>query len=175
MMDDALEHWQALKRKLTREQFVAKFAHPFLLRRSRLTAPPGEDGGFGDEERVGFSTAVVDAEALTSARPGPLRGARVMPVTKAPGNPFPDRISVGRATNCDIVIRGSTVSKLHAHFKVIGPGDVVLTDAKSANGTRVNGTRLAPGDPVRVTAGDSILFGGVSVQLLDPKRIYELL
>jgi hypothetical protein len=162
-------HW----RTLGRAEFATRFAHPFLLRRrlARTSGVPSSD--FGD--RMSFDTQVVDVPAAPPADVGRLTGARLVPVLKAPGHAFPDRISVGRATNCDIVLRDPSVSKLHAHFRVLGPGAAELTDVRSANRTSVNGSLLEPGTATRVTSGDTILFGVVAVQFLDPRALFELL
>src|SRR5689334_23533278 len=49
-------------------------------------------------------------------------------------NPFPDRLTIGRATNCDVVIRFAFVSKVHAHLFVQGD-KLTLRDNKASNGT----------------------------------------
>ena len=94
---------------------------------------------------------------------------------KAPRKPFPERISVGRALNCDVVLREASVSKLHAHFQKVLPDEALITDVKSANGTRVNGKKIGAGMAVRVVSGDTIQFGGVVVVFVSPKALYDLL
>ena len=98
------------------------------------------------EQDVQFATQVVDPVSLkrSAARRAP--NVEVLAVVKAPGNPYPDRVSVGRARNCDVVMRDPSVSKLHAHFRVGGP-KLELVDIDSQNGTRVNGRALAPHQP----------------------------
>ena len=98
----------------------------------------------------------------------------MLEIIKAPGNPYPDRISVGRARNCDVVMRDPSVSKLHAHFRV-GPMKLELVDIDSQNGTRVNGRALAPHQPQVVEAGDTILFGNVTTRMVDAHMLYDLL
>lgn len=149
----------------TREQFIAKLPHCFLV----------IEGALYEQEAVGFSTQVVDpvsARRLTSAPATP--DLEVLEIIKAPGNPYPDRVSVGRARNCDVVMRDPSVSKLHAHFRV-GPGKLELVDIDSQNGTRVNGRPLAPHQPAVVEAGDVILFGNVTTRLVDAHTLYDLL
>jgi len=102
-------------------------------------------------------------------------------VAKSDRNAWKNRISVGRATNNDIVLRHVSVSKLHAHFFVRAtprPGhppleELVLTDAGSANGTRVNGASVKEGEAgVVVKPGDSIGFGEVHSDLLDAGMLH---
>ncbi len=149
----------------TRDEFAAQLPHSFLVLEQALF----------EQEQVGFSTQVVDPVSLrrgTSARKAP--HLEVLPVVKAPGNPYPDRVSVGRARNCDLVMRDPSISKLHAHFRVGGP-TLELVDIDSQNGTRVNGRQLAPHQPATVASGDTILFGSVAAKLVDAAMLYDLL
>ena len=177
MMPNDLVEWQAVKKSLTRDAFGRKYPHPFLIRRAPRTSEAGEGAGgdFGGE-RLGFHTNVVDGGATPEVPGGSVRlsGATVIPVAKKPTNPYPERISVGRALNCDVVIRDGSVSKLHGHFKPIGPGEAELVDRDSANGTKVNGTPVGD-DPQRVVSGDTIIFGTIAVQFLDAKKLWDLL
>ena len=100
---------------------------------------------------------------------------RVAPVQKRAGNPFPDRISVGRAQNCDIVLRLSYISKLHAHFLVGPRGLMYLCDQRSSNGTHVNNQPLRPGTRVKVDVGDAIGFGQLVAELVSGEQFYERL
>jgi hypothetical protein len=149
----------------SREQFIAKLPHCFLV----------IDSASFDQEVVGFSTRVVDhaaAKRLSHARATP--HVEVLEIVKAPGNPYPDRVSVGRARNCDVCLRDPSVSKLHAHFRV-APGVLELVDIDSQNGTRVNGRTLPAHQPQAVGPGDIILFGNVNTRLVNAGALYDLL
>jgi len=68
-------------------------------------------------------------------------------------------LTIGRATDNDLVLGDSRVSRHHARLQG-RRGTLVLTDLGSSNGTRVNGITvqevvLGPGD--RIQLGDSIL------------------
>lgn len=101
-------------------------------------------------------------------------------VEKTSQNAWTRRISVGRATNNDIVIRHDSVSKLHAHFHMPAPaaGDpgaperCLLTDAESSNGTFVNGVLLSPESSVELKVSDRIVFGTVSGHFLDAAALH---
>jgi hypothetical protein len=126
-----------------------------------------------EQDQVGFSTLVVDP--VTQKRtPGPPRKiVEVLPIMKAVGNPYPDRVSVGRARNCDIVMRDPSVSKLHAHFRL---GEKLeLVDIDSQNGTRINGKAVPPHQPQTVSTGDDILFGSVATKVMDARSLYDYL
>jgi pSer/pThr/pTyr-binding forkhead associated (FHA) protein len=97
----------------------------------------------------------------------------VFPVVKAPDNPWPERISVGRARNADVVLADGSVSKLHAHFK-LGDSMISLADAGSRNGTRINTRKIPRSEEVRVRMGDTVTFGRIQLTLLDAEALYRL-
>src|SRR5207248_6732728 len=133
-----------------RLEFVA--AHPNLF---LVIALPEEN------EEIEFQTRVVTPEMMkrgSVASPN-LDLIEVLEVSKAPGNPYPERISVGRARNCDVVMRDPSVSKLHAHMRLREAGKLDLIDLESQNGTRINGRALAPHTPEWVAAGDELRCG----------------
>ena len=98
----------------------------------------------------------------------------VLEIAKAPGNPYPDRISLGRARNCDLVVRHSSVSKLHAYFRP-ADGGFELIDLGSQNGTSINGKCLLPNSADWVEVDDVLLFGAVTAKIVDGERLYRLL
>ena len=69
-------------------------------------------------------------------------------------------ISIGRASDCTIVINDTTVSKMHAEI-ILENGNISLKDLGSTNGTFVNGNKLngiqllQPNDIVKV--GNSVV------------------
>jgi hypothetical protein len=176
MIPSDLTEWQAQKRQLTRDAFGRAFPHPFLLRRA-LHRKEDEAGGDFGEQKLSFRTNVSDAGTTQDVPTGSVRmlGALVLPIVKKPTNPYPERISVGRALNCDVVIRDGTVSKLHGHFVPVSAREADLVDRASQNGTKLNGLPLAPEVPKRVTSGDTIIFGSIAVQFLDAKKLWDLL
>jgi hypothetical protein len=150
-------------RSLPREEFAKAFASWFLV-----ILDTGED-----EIPSSFETMDVSApRALLAARPaGPL----VHEIAKAEGNPYPDRISVGRARNCDIVLRHASVSKLHAHFLPREEGHIDLVDVGSAVGTRVNGRAIALNHPHRIALGFILSIGPVIAKVVDARAAWEVL
>ncbi len=69
-------------------------------------------------------------------------------------------LSIGRATDNDLVVRDGRVSRHHARLQGRN-GALVLTDLGSTNGTRVNGmivNEIALGEGDRVEIGDSLLL-----------------
>ena len=108
----------------------------------------------------------------------------IQAVAKSGRNEWTKRISVGRSSNNDIVLRHESVSKLHAYFfvrrtrprlKVVE--ELILVDARSSNGTMRNG-RSVPSDPetAKVVAfGDRIAFGQVDCEFLDVSGLHQRL
>jgi hypothetical protein len=149
----------------SREQFVAKLPHQFLvLARSVF-----------DDEPAAFSTRVIDPATIKRRGHAATHSdIEVIEIIKAPNNPYPDRVSVGRARNCDIVLRDPSVSKLHAHFKV-GGLKLELVDIDSQNGTLINGSRIPPHQPCGIAPGDTISFGSVLARVVDAALLYDVL
>ena len=176
MLPSELTEWQAQKRQLSRDAFGKKFPHPFLIRRAsaRKDGEP-ESGDYG--EKLSFHTNVSEGAEASELPAGSVRlsGATVLAIVKKPQNPYPDRISVGRALNCDVVLRDGTVSKLHGHFAPVSSTEADLVDRGSQNGTKVNGVPLKAEIPKRLAPGDTIIFGSVAVQFLDAKKLWDLL
>ena len=98
----------------------------------------------------------------------------VIPILKAEGRPFPERIGVGRTRGTDIVLLSSDVSKYHAYFAVEAER-WTITDASSSNGTFVNGERLAPMAPSRLEDGALVAFGSHLYQFRTPAGFCSLL
>ncbi len=102
----------------------------------------------------------------------------VFPIRKTERSLIARFYSVGQTRNNDIVIRDVTVSKFHAFFQDAADGEgFVLQDARSTNGTFVNGMRVprqGQGDPVVVRSGDRVRFGNVELSFLAADEFCEL-
>jgi len=71
-----------------------------------------------------------------------------------------NRTLLGRSLDCDIRVANHEVSRHHAII-FREEGNIMVTDLDSANGTFVNGVRLAD-RPVPVAAGDTVMLGNLS-------------
>jgi hypothetical protein len=89
-------------------------------------------------------------------------------------NTHPNRVSLGRAPNKDIVLRHETVSKDHCWFEVDEGGSFFVTDAGSKNLTRLNGRPL-PDGPTFVRAGDTLRFGLIDAQVCSARTLWRVL
>jgi hypothetical protein len=99
-----------------------------------------------------FEIPVVDAPEVTIDVKEPGKPARRMPVTGA-------QLRIGRASECELVLTDTRVSRRHARLQARG-GVLVLTDLGSTNGTLVNGHRVTE---VVLGAGDRIQVGETSI------------
>lgn len=73
-------------------------------------------------------------------------------------------ITIGRSSECDVVIDSSMASRLHARLRKLPDGRIALIDLGSTNGTFLNGQRIH-GNAI-VQPGDTIIIGR-SVLTLD--------
>lgn len=71
--------------------------------------------------------------------------------------------TVGRSTQCELVISDSTVSRKHAQIEIADENTVDLTDLGSHNGTTVNGYAIT--DSAKLHNGDIISFGRVEFKI----------
>jgi len=110
-------------------------------------APDAADSG----TRV-FEVPVVHAPEVVLAVREPNRAIRRIPMSGAP-------IRIGRAPECELVLKDSRVSRRHARLHARN-GVLVLTDLGSSNGTRVNGHRVTE---LVLGAGDRIEVGDTSL------------
>jgi hypothetical protein len=147
--------------RLPAADFKARHGRWFLLR-----TPDGLDDSW-DEQIEFVTTYQAMPSLLTGGGRMTALGVRVVPIVKRPENPFPDRVSVGRSRTSDIPLRIPYVSKLHAHFLIKPDGTLALVDQHSANGTTLEGRKLAGGKPVDVRSGQRISFGGYELQFVE--------
>jgi len=159
-------------RRLSDQGFAARHDHLFLVKRPRAKMPSDKPA-----PSVEFRTTVVSTRKGSNQLDSDEFALSwvVAPIKKRAGNPFPLQISVGRALNCDIVLRVSYISKLHAMFAVGPEQTLSLVDNGSANGTSVNHKRLAARTTATVRSGDWISFGAAEFQLLESSEVYALL
>lgn len=68
------------------------------------------------------------------------------------------RITIGRASTSDIVVRDSKVSRRHALIEC-GPAGCTVIDAGSPNGTWINGVRV---ERRLLRSGDTVVLGGAT-------------
>ena len=154
--------WRESAADKDRESFARAHPHPFLLVLD------------GDEESgAELATRMMGATRDAPRDRVPGEPGSILAVAKSENNPYAERVIVGRARNCDLVIRDPSVSKFHADFRDITAQSGLLTDRSSRNGTAVNGDDLVGGKAQAVKNGDRIRFGGVSAMFLDAASLHD--
>lgn len=155
-----------LAAQTTCEEFAAKLTGFYLVKRP-VRQKPADDAA----PRTSYQYHTVLAQS--NVDPFASEWA-VAPVRKRPENPYPDRISIGRATNCDIVLRVPFISKVHAHVLCDPDGSFRLQDNEAPNSTFCNGRKLRPGVPVPLKSGDQVSFGSMDFELMDAEALYRV-
>jgi pSer/pThr/pTyr-binding forkhead associated (FHA) protein len=85
-------------------------------------------------------------------------------------------ITLGRTANNDVVVPDVSVSRFHAFVKAQEGGPMQIQDAKSTNGTTVNGSSIPAqghGPAVDLKSGDSIRIGQVEFTFVDAAAMRE--
>lgn len=131
-------------------------------------------GGRGAVASGPDATAVarVANGASSSAATGRARSRRKAPALALERSDTGERvlldgtaITVGRSSDNTITTVDERISRSHARFEQIGGGWVVV-DLDSANGTRVDASRIRPGSPIPVTAGMVIGIGPLDLSVV---------
>jgi hypothetical protein len=86
---------------------------------------------------------------------------------------FPERISVGRAANKDIVLRHDSVSKFHGWFEMDTVLSLYVVDAGSTNHTVVGGRQVAARAREPVPPGTPIRFGSIETLVVDAPSLWR--
>jgi pSer/pThr/pTyr-binding forkhead associated (FHA) protein len=67
----------------------------------------------------------------------------------------------------DVLLADARASRRHAQITNTD-GVLVLEDLGSTNGTKVNGTKIAPGEKATLAGGEKVSFGGIELQVSLP-------
>lgn len=157
-------------------RFLELHPRPFLVVVGQIAEEDGEHFEFYTTTAAVYSQDEA-AEIVAGNRLDP--NARLIEVVKREGaNPFSALITVGRADNCDIVLRTGSISKFHAYIATIPQLDDTLeyqlADSGSRNGTKLNDTRLAPKELVALRDGDRVDLGGVIfLRFYSPRGLWQ--
>lgn len=165
-----LDNFVAAAVSQSQEQFARQFPNPYLLLKlNQVSAEPDE---------WSFQTRILVARKHDGT-PALLKEDatlyRLFALVKGPTNPWPERISIGRARNNDVVLPDNSVSKLHCHYTWATGGKNFLTDTGSRNGTFVGTTRLEANARSTVNIGDSVTFGLVQTTFISSLQLFSLI
>lgn len=95
------------------------------------------------------------------------------PLAKKPGASFPDRITIGRTVNNDVVIAEPSVSRLHAYVRQVNGW--VVADAGSKNGSWLGDEHLEPRREAALLPRAVIRFGDVQLTFYQSSDLFDLL
>jgi hypothetical protein len=168
---DAAAHYRHLL-GLGRDEFLATAAPAALVRYRAPDAAPSMPG---------MTTLTLDrrvAETLDDPAPHgrvppePIE-MEIYPLAKKPGASFPDRITIGRTSNNDVVITDASVSRLHAYVREADGW--VVADAGSKNGSWLGDARLEPRRELALPPGAVLRFGDVQLLFYRSTELFDLL
>lgn len=168
---DAAAHYRRLL-QLGREEFLAAAAPAALVRR-RSEHDENPDSG------VHTMTLSIDQEieeTLPHGRESAVLPSEleVYPLAKKAGASFPDRITIGRTGNNDIVIADTSVSRLHAYIRRDGT-QWLVADAGSKNGSWLAGKPLVARKERPLASRAVLRFGDVDFTFYLAADLFEAL
>jgi pSer/pThr/pTyr-binding forkhead associated (FHA) protein len=157
---------------LGRDEFLAAAA-PAALVRYGAALP--------DASATGTTTQTLDHDLIQALVDGAKHGKvgaeptemEIYPLAKKPGASFPDRITIGRTSNNDVVIVDHSVSRLHAYVRQ--GGSWIVADAGSKNGSWLDETRLEPRRETQLSPGAVLRLGDVSATFFPAAELFDLL
>lgn len=122
-----------------------------------------------------FRTRDTDPTAERAGSTAPM-DIGVMPLVRKPTstNPF---VCIGRLDGNDVCLPDDTVSKLHAIVREEQHGVLTLLDARSRNGTWVDGALVAArgeGEALVLRSGQTVRFASVTTTFYDAIALYEM-
>lgn len=151
-------------RDLTREEFEDRHGRAFLLlSAAELASPPGT------------SNTEVRLEDDPHARAESTAGLALIayPVQRSERSAG-HLITIGRASDSDVVVPDVSISRFHAFMKEGARGEWLIHDAGSTNGTTVNGRSVAQqghGAPAELKSGDNVRLGQVALTFLEARSL----
>jgi pSer/pThr/pTyr-binding forkhead associated (FHA) protein len=160
-VNDIASRLRTWANEMPREDFLARVSGHYLL----ITIPARND------DHLAFNTRAASHKRLMQAAEQ-ARSRAVVLLAKSERSPYSTYISLGRARNCDVVLRDASVSKLHALFFVRAAKWHVV-DRGSANGTAVNGATLMRDEPTRIGPGDRMTFGLLQCLFADGEILFR--
>jgi len=160
-----LEKYLTLATHTTAISFAKAEPGPFLLKR-----PTRKGDATGVSQQMGFATVLANSNVDPFASQWLL-----VTVRKRQGNPYEDRISIGRASNCDLVLRVPFISKIQAHILVENDGGYAIRAQNSATPTLLNDRPVGTSNSLPLKFGDEISFGPMKFEFIEASRLYKVL
>jgi hypothetical protein len=170
---DAGEHYRHLA-ALGEEAFLAAAAPGALVRFRAETTSAGTGGSTLTLDEDEDDSTIEETVPIDRLGPEGGRELELFPIAKKPGASFPDRITIGRTSNNDIVIPEHSVSRLHAYIRPQGDG-FVFADAGSKNGSWLQGEKLAARKEKPLVARAIVRVGEVDLTFYRARELFAML
>lgn len=173
---DAAAHYRHLA-GLGRDEFLAAAA-PAALVRQRVDSAGYPEAGQTltmDLDELADPGEIDTRPHQRQAPEGDELPLEVYPLAKKPGASFPDRITIGRTPNNDLVIADPSVSRLHAYVRQKSTGAWVVADAGSKNGSWLDDATLEPRREIGLGTGSVIRLGDVVLTFYPSEHLFDLL
>jgi hypothetical protein len=136
---DQAAHYRNLA-ALGRDEFLSSAAPAAFVRFRAIDASESSiDQTLSMDESV--EEEVDETMPIGKVTLGSVVHMEIYPLAKKPGASFPDRITIGRTSNNDIVVADASISRLHAYVRRDGRLWVVA-DGGSKNGSWLKGSPL---------------------------------
>lgn len=168
---DAAAHYRHLL-TLGRDEFLAAAA-PAVLVRYRLRSPEPRGTPTSTQTLGADELETIDHEIQHPRLGSGRTELELYPLAKKPGASFPDRITIGRTTNNDVVIADHSVSRLHAYVRQVGGW--IVADAGSKNGSWLGNEVLEPRREVALVQGAALRLGDVRLTFYRAAELFDLL
>jgi len=167
----SLDEFQSRHSDLDKEAFLAKFPDPFLL--VELGTKPDQPEMF--QTLSGTKNPNRPTEPIS--KNGKFLYSIVVSLTKTDRNTFQNMITVGRASNNDVIISHPSISKFHAYFRVDPESDkATITDVGSSYGTVAEGNVLEKNTAFPVQSGSVLIFSrSAKATFLSPADFFKSL
>jgi hypothetical protein len=138
---------------LDRATFASTFTYPLLL--VDLSGPRPRPNGIATRAPTSEIVNLEKGREPASAR-------WVMPLVRSARSLVPDTITLGRASDNDLVVPHPSVSKVHAYFRKHPSAErYTIVDAGSSFGTTLNGKPVDRVSGLPLASGDTILLAKV--------------
>lgn len=170
---DAASHYRHLL-ALGREEFLAAAAPAALVRYRAHPPDPGPPGPatltMTIDEDFGETVDETLPHGKFTAEPVEME---LYPLAKKPGASFPDRITIGRTANNDVVVPDHSVSRLHAYVRQGDPW--LVADAGSKNGSWLDDVALEPRRETPLSPRSVLRIGDIRLTFYRSEELFDLL
>ena len=173
MTVDHTAHYRNLA-ALGRDEFLASAA-PAAFVRFRAKDLPQDT----IDQTLSMDDDVAAAEAeetspIGKVTLGDVVHMEIYPLLKKAGASFPDRITIGRTSNNDIVVADASISRLHAYVRRDGK-QWLVADGGSKNGSWLRGAILEPRRERPLESRAVLRLGDVDLTFYLASDLYAML